>query len=155
MVASAVRADGDVSVLLLCAIALVALVAGLALGWPSLVPVAIALACGGYAAELAIDDAHLDSMSPLIGAAVFLAAELAYWSIEAGEPVSTEPGESGKHAAFVALLGLGALLVGALLLALADTVHAQSLALDVTAAIAAAAALVVVIAGRGRSRGDA
>jgi hypothetical protein len=106
-------------------VALLVLAVGLARGWAPLVPVAIALACGSYGAELAIDDRALDTAAPLLAAAALVAAELAYWSLAERDRVTSEPGEPWRHAAFVAVLGLGALLLGSLLLALADAVHAR------------------------------
>ena len=54
-------------------IAFVALVAALVLGWPVLVPPAIAIVGGLYGVELAIDDAPLDPAAPAV--AVGLAPE--------------------------------------------------------------------------------
>lgn len=134
------------------AIGLVVLLAAVVRSWPVLVPVAIVLVCGGYAAELAIDDAPLDTSAPVLAAAVLVAAELAYWSIEEAERVAGSPGEGWRHAVFVAALGLGALVVGSLLLTLVDAVHTTSLALDVTGALAAAAALATVVLVGSRRR---
>lgn len=149
-----VRAAGGVqgASVRLGAVSLVVLIAGLVLAQPPLVPAAIVLACGGYAAELAIDDAPLDSYAAVVAAGVFLAAELAYWSIEEREGVPADPGAPARRAAFVALLGLGALLVGAVLLELAGAIHSRSLALDVVGTIAAAAALLVVARNRAAGR---
>ena len=135
------------------ALALVALVAALVLGWAPLVPLAIALVGGSYVAQLAVDDAALDTLAPVLAVGLVLVAELAYWSLEEREHVPGDPGDGLRHGAFVAILGLGALLAGAALLALADSVRAQSLALDVLGAAAAAAILAaVVVAARGRGR---
>jgi len=127
-------------------VALLVLAVGLARGWTSLVPVAIVLACGSYGAELALDGRALDTAAPLLAVAALVTAELAYWSLAERDRVTSEPGEQWRHAAFVAVLGLGALLLGLLLLALADTVRARSLSLDVAGAIAAVGAFVVIIA---------
>lgn len=142
----------DVSVRLGIA-AVVVLLAAVVRGWPAAVPPAIVLACASYAAELAIDDAPLDVLAPVLAAVVLVAAELAYWSIEERARTTSDSGAALRHGAFVAGLGLGALFLGSLLLGLVDAVHARSLALDVTGTIAAAAALVVVVVvGRGRAR---
>jgi hypothetical protein len=136
------------------AVALLVLVAALVLGWSPLVPVAIALAGGIYATQLAVDEAALDSAAPVIAAALVLVTELAYWSLEERDRVPGDPGDGLRHGAFVALLAIGALLAGALLLALVDAVRAESLALDVVGAAAAAAilaAVVVTTRSRGRS----
>ena len=57
--------------------ALLALVAALVLGWPSLVTVALVLVGGLYGAQLAVDDAALDAVVALFAAGVVLTAELA------------------------------------------------------------------------------
>ena len=94
------------------AVAFVALVAAIVPGWPWLVPVAVALVGGTYAVELAIDDAPLDVAAPVVAVGLLLAAELAYWSLDEREPTrSATPGEGLRRAAFVALPGVGALVV--------------------------------------------
>jgi hypothetical protein len=134
-------------------VALVVLVAALVLGWAPLVPLAIATVGGLYAAELALDSAPLDTAAPVVAAGLLLAAELSYWSLEEGEQVPGDPGAGLRRASFVAVLGLGALLAGASLLALVDAVQAEGLALDVVGALAAASILVAVgLAARGHGR---
>ncbi len=127
------------------AVAFLVLVAALVLGWPSLVPVAVALAGGVYALELAIDDAPLDVAAPVVAAGLLLAAELAYWSLDERERAAGDPGQGLRRAAFVALLGVASLLVAGVLLALVDDVRARGLALDLVGAVAAAAVLVTVL----------
>ncbi len=135
------------------AAALVALVAALVLGWAPLVPLAIATVGGLYAAELALDDASLDAAAPVVASGLLLATELAYWSLEERERVPGDPGAGLRRASFVAVLGLGALLAGASLLALVDAVRAEGLALDVVGALAAASILAAVgLAARGHGR---
>jgi hypothetical protein len=135
------------------AVALVVMIAALVLGWSPFVPVAIATVGGLYAAQLAIDDAPLDTSAPVIATGVLLVAELAYWSLEERGRVPGDPGDGLRHAAFVGVLAIGALVVGALLLGLVDAVQAEGLALDVIGALAASAILAaVVLAARGRTR---
>jgi hypothetical protein len=136
------------------AVSLVALVLALVSGWSALVPLSLALAGAAYGVQLALDDAPLDAGAPLVAAGLLVAAELAYWSLEERDRVPGDPGQGLRRVAFVAASGVGALLVGALLLALVDSVHARGLALDVAGAFAAAAALTVILlaaSGRGRS----
>ena len=64
------------------AVALLALVASLVLGWPSLLPVSLVLLGGLYAAQLAVDDASLDAGAPFFAVGVLVTAELGYWSLE-------------------------------------------------------------------------
>jgi hypothetical protein len=134
------------------AVAFVALVAGVVLGWTPLIPLAAALAGGLYAAELAVADAPLDVAAPAIAAGLLLCTELGYWSLEERTRWLGEAGDGLRRAAFVALLGVAAFLVAATLLALVDAVRARGLALDLvgTAAAAAVLAMIMVLAGRNR-----
>jgi hypothetical protein len=129
------------------AVAFLALVAGVAHGWSPLVPVAAALGGGLYAAELAIDDAPLDVAAPAVAAGLLLCTELAYWSLEERIRWQGEDGDGLRRAAFIALLGLAALVVATVLLAIVDAVRARGLALDLvgaTAAVAVVAAVLVI-----------
>ena len=136
-------------------VALLALIAGIVLGWSPLIPVAVALAGGLYGAELAISEAPLDAAAAGVAAALLLCTELAYWS---GEERTRWLGDAGgglRRAAVVALLGVGAFLVAAILLALVDAVRARGLAVDLLGAVAAVTILAtVLVAARGRRPTD-
>ncbi len=133
--------------------ALLVLLAALVNSWPALVPVSLVLLGGVYGMQLAVDDAPLDAAVVLVAAGLVVTAELAYWSLEERERVKTEPGEAFRRLALVAVLGLGALAVAALPLALVDVVRARGLAVDILGALAATAVLVaVVLAARGSGR---
>ena len=135
------------------AIAVVALVAALVLEWTPLIPAALVLVGGLYAAQLAIDDAALDTASPAFAAGLLVTAELAYWSLEERDHIQGEPGASFRRAAFVATLGVATLLVASVLLAVADAVRTKGLAVDLFGAIAAAAALLAIaLFARGHGR---
>lgn len=136
------------------AVALLALVSALVLGWPSLLPVSLLLLGGLYGAHLALDDPALDGAAPFFAAGLLVTAELGYWSLEERDAVKAEPGEGLRRAAFVALLALGALLVGSLLLILTDGVRAGGLAVDLLGAVAAGAVLLVVLVGQRVARGN-
>ena len=124
----------------------------LVLGWPSLIPVSLLLLGGMYGAELAFDDPALDGASPFFAAGLLVTAELGYWSLEERGSVQADVGEGFRRAAFVALLALGALLVGSLLLVLTDGVRAGGLAVDLLGAGAAGAVLLVVVVARRAGR---
>jgi hypothetical protein len=126
-------------------LAFLALVAAVVLARPELVPVAALLAGGLYGAELAIADAPLDLAVPAVAAGLFLAVELAYWSIDERYRWEGDAGEGARRAAVVALLGAGAFLVASALLAIVDAVRAEGLALDLVGATAAAAVLVTIL----------
>jgi fucose 4-O-acetylase-like acetyltransferase len=135
------------------AAAFVALVAALVLEWTPLVPTALVLVGGLYAAQLAIDDAALDTTSPAFAAGLLITAELAYWSLEERDHIQGEPGAGLRRAAFVATLGVATLLVASVLLAVADAVRTKGLAVDLFGAIAAAAALLAIaLFARGHDR---
>jgi len=152
------RAEDDVLVEIgvrVAVLALLALVASLALGWPVLLPVSLFLLGGLYAAQLAVDDATLDGAAALVAAGLLATAELGYWALEEREPATADPGETLRRVGFVALLVLGALLVAGVLLALVDVVRAGGLAVDLVGAAAAALVLTVVLVAHraGRASG--
>lgn len=123
------------------AIAVLALLAGLVFGWLRLVPVSLVLVGSTYALYLAVDDAAVDSAAPAFAAGLFLAAELAYWSLEERDKVHTEAGEALRRVAIVAALAMGALVLGGGLLAVADAGRVQGLTVDLVGAISAGVAL--------------
>lgn len=135
------------------AVAFLALVAGIVLGWTPLIPVSAALAGGLYGAELALSDAPLDLVAPGVAAALLLCAELAYWSGEERTRWLGDAGDGLRRAAVVAILGAGAFFVSAVLLALVDAVRTRGLAVDLLGAIAAVTVLAtVVVMARGPRR---
>jgi hypothetical protein len=129
----------------MAAIAIVALVAALVLGWVRLLPVSLALLGGVYALYLSVDGAQLDAAAPVVAAGLLVCAELGYWSLEEREEIVAETGEGLRRLGVVAALGVAALLVTGGLLAVADLVRTRGLAVDVLGATAAAAALLVVV----------
>ena len=133
------------------AVAFIALVAGIVLGWTPLIPVSAALAGGLYGSELAISDAPLDVAAPGVASALLLCAELAYWSGEERTRWLGDAGDGLRRAAVVALLGACAFFVAATLLALVDAARTRGLAVDLLGAIAAVTVLAtVLVVARGR-----
>jgi hypothetical protein len=116
------------------AVALVALVAAVVRGWPVLVPVAVTLVGGTYAAQLAVDDAPLDLAAPALAVGLFLAAELAYWSLDERSRFVADPGLGVRRAALVAASGLAIFVASSALLVVVDEVRARGLALDLAGA---------------------
>lgn len=123
-------------------VALVLLAVALARGWPRAVPAPILLLGGMYATQLVVDDAALDPSAAVVAAGLLMTAELSYWSLEERGLVTAESGEGTRRLAYVAGLGVGAVVVSLALLALADAIRARGLAVDLLGALAAAAALV-------------
>lgn len=126
------------------ALAVVLLAGGLALRRPVAVPLAVLALGGGYATLLGVEGGALDGRAPVVGAALFLVAELAYWSLELREAVADEAGAYGRRVALLAVLVLGALAVGVGLVALVDAGGDRGLGLDLLGAAAAVAALALV-----------
>src|SRR5262245_38237038 len=83
----------------IAAVAFVFLVAAIVNGWHGLIPVAIVLVAGAYAAELAIDDSPLDLAAPAVAVGCFFTAELAYWSLDERLRASGAPGAGLRRAA--------------------------------------------------------
>jgi hypothetical protein len=126
------------------AIAIVALIAALVLEWVRVIPAPLVLVAGIYAAQLAIDDRSLDTASPVYAAGLLVTAELAYWSLDERERIPAERGTNARRLVYVAGLGAIAVLVGLVLLTLADAFRARGLAIDLLGAVAATAAVVGV-----------
>jgi hypothetical protein len=90
-------------------------------------------------------------VAPAFAAGLVMAVELAYWSLDTRDRVRGMAGDDLRRVAYVAALGVGALVASAVLLALADAIRARGLGVDVVGAVAAACALLaVVLFARGR-----
>ncbi len=140
----------------MAALALLALIGALVLGWTPLIPASLLLLGGLYGTQLAIDDAPLDGVAALVAAGLLVTAELGYWSLEERGTMKSEPGDGLRRAAFVSALALCAVVSAELLLVLVEGLRAGGLAVDLLGAVAAGAVLllVVVIARRAGPRGN-
>jgi hypothetical protein len=125
-------------------LACVLLAAGLALRRPIAVPLAVLALGTGYGASLGVEGGAIDTRAPALAAALFLLAELAYWSLELREAVADEPGAYLRRVGLLSALALGSLAVGAGLLALVDAGERGGVALEAVGALAAVAALAIV-----------
>jgi hypothetical protein len=133
-------------------LAVVLLAGGLALRRPLAVPLAVLALGGGYAAALGLEGAALDGRAPVVAAALFLVAELGYWSLELRGAIAEEPGAYLRRVGLLSTLVLGTLAVGAGLLALVDA--GEGVGLEALGAAAAVAALALVALGARRPRED-
>jgi hypothetical protein len=116
--------------------------------WPSLLPLGLAGVGAGYAVFVSFRAGTADPRAPIVCAAFFAAAELAFWSIE----VRAARGERiviVRRLVLVIVGALGAALLGALLLVLAGSASG-GVGLEAIGVLAAvlALALVAVLAGR-------
>lgn len=124
--------------------ALAVLVAGLVLSLPVTVPAAVALLGAEYVGLLAFDADALDARAPLVAGALLAVAELAYWSLDLRGLVTDEAGTYLRRIAFLALLVLGVIGVGAVVLTLVEAIAAGGVAVDILGAAAALGALALL-----------
>ena len=131
----------------------VALGLGLLLRTPVLVAPAAALLGSAYALTLAVDGEAADPQAPLVGVALLLTCELGFWAHELQTTSPDEPGSHSRHVAWLALLAAAALLPGFALLALADLLQVEGIAVEFLGATAAAAGIAgLIVLARGGQR---
>jgi hypothetical protein len=111
---------------------------GVVLRQAALVPLGLAGVGASYAVYLALRSGGADSRSPFVAAAVFSAAELAFWSLAAGA------GPALRRLGLLAAAAAATVFVGSLLLAFA-TGSAGGVGLE-AAGVAAAVATLLVLA---------
>jgi hypothetical protein len=121
---------------------------GLATRWTSSVPVGLAGVGAAYAVFLAVRNGAVDARAPAVAAALFVVAELGFWSLE------RSPSRSERAVLLRRVTGLAAgailtALVGALMLVLAT---GASGGVGLEAAGVAAAVLAVAAIARLASR---
>jgi hypothetical protein len=146
--AVALRTDDSVAAAAaggLGAVAVLTLAAGLVLRRPALVAPSAAILGTGYAIGSVSDGGPLDLNAPLVGVALLLTCELGFWAVELRTTSPDEPGAHAKRVAWLALLGLGTFLPAVALLALADLLQVQGIAVEVAGAVAAAALIATVL----------
>jgi hypothetical protein len=130
-------------------------VLGLLRPWGWLVTGAIAAAGAAYAVELSLGPRTIDAWAPLVAAALFVAAELGFWSIE---PCTARPERAVvvRRLVFLAASAFVVALVGSVLL-YATTGASGGIgfeSLGVTAAVVALA-IIAFLARRSRESGSA
>ena len=94
-----------------------------------------------YVAILTLETESLDARAPLLGALLFGAAELAYWSLELRGSLTDEPGTYLRRVALIASLVFATFMGGTVVLALVEAFGAGGATVD---ALGAAAALAVL-----------
>ena len=83
--------------------------------WPSLLPWGIVGVGASYTVFLSLRGSNVDSWAPAVGAALFVAAELAFWSVERSRTWA-EPAVVLRRVVFIGIGALLTALVGAFLL---------------------------------------
>ena len=119
----------------LAALGIVALVAAIVLG-EARSSRCLVLLGGAYAVHLSLDDTALDARAPVLAAGLLLVAELRVLG-DRGAAERTR-GRQLRHLGRVAMLALGDIATGSVLLAVADVVETRGLAVDLIGAAAAA-----------------
>jgi hypothetical protein len=122
---------------------IVALALALVSGWPAPIPWAVVSLGSSYAVSL--HGQHtIDGRAPLVGAALVLAAELAYWSLERRTPVGDEAGLHLRRALSILATTFGSAAVAAILLAATSVPLGGSVTWDAFGLAAAAGAVAVL-----------
>jgi hypothetical protein len=117
--------------------------------WPSLLPLGLAGVGAGYAVFVSFRTGTADPRAPIVCAAFFAAAELAFWSIEVRVGRS-ERIVVVRRLVLLVVGALGAALLGALLLVLAGSTSG-GVGLEAIGVLAAVLALALVAALAGRA----
>jgi hypothetical protein len=112
---------------------------------PAFATAGLVLLGAEYAAVLAIESEPLDRRAPIVGAALFLTAELAWWSLELRARIAAEAGSYLLRLAFLLGLTAGALALGAGVLALVDVVRVGGLHIELAGAAAAVGILALAL----------
>lgn len=94
-----------------------------------------------YVAILTLETESLDARAPLLGALLFGATELGYWSLELRGSLTDEPGTYLRRVALIASLVFATFLGGTVVLALVEAFGTGGATVD---ALGAAAALAVL-----------
>jgi hypothetical protein len=111
--------------------------------WPSLLPLGLVGVGAAYAVYLSLHTGSVDPWAPLVAAALFVAAELAYWSTERQEG-RADRAVLVRRISFLALGALGTAILGGVLLIVAGG-DSGGVALE-AAGIVAAVVLLALIA---------
>jgi hypothetical protein len=120
------------------------LAGGLVLRLPITIPVAICVLATPYVAALGFEIDGLDTRAPLIAAALFVVAELAYWSLELRGTLADEPGTYLRRVALLALLAVVTVTGGTVVLAIVGAIAARGVAIDLLGAAAAVGAIALL-----------
>ncbi len=134
------------------AVATICLVVALTSRRPEPIAAGLALLGAAYALILVIDKPDLDGSSAIVGATLLAVGELAHLSVETRPAATEEAGAAARRVAFVALLALIALGLGAAMLALADLLRTDGIAIEVVGVAAAAGAVGLLVAAASEAR---
>ena len=117
--------------------------------WPGLLPLGVFVVGAAYAAALAFRSGGVEARAPLVAAALFVATECAYISVAQSASHPT-PELIARRVVFTLVTGVGAALVGALVLVAANT-SASGLGFEILGAVAALLILFFIAAVSSRT----
>jgi hypothetical protein len=129
---------------LLSVVGVLFLVAALVRPRAALVPWGLASLGGAYAVALVVSDRDLDPRAGFVAAGLFLAGELAVWSIEAREWPVEDSAAARVRLAVMLILALAGVTVGTLLVAAGAAVPADLGLVQVAGVLGAVGALVTL-----------
>jgi hypothetical protein len=129
---------------LLSVVGVLFLVAALVRPRAALVPWGLASLGGAYAVALVVSDRDLDPRAGFVAAGLFLAGELAFWSIEAREWPVEDSAAARVRLAVMLILALAGVTVGTLLVAAGAAVPADLGLVQVAGVLGAVGALVTL-----------
>jgi hypothetical protein len=121
---------------------------GLAGRWPSLLGLGLAGVGAAYAVFLSLRIGGVDANAPAVGAGLFVAAELGFWSLERRLGALLV-----RRIVVIVLLGLGSALAGSLIL-VASAAVSGGVGLEALGVVAAIAVLGSIAALAARARGS-
>ena len=128
---------------IVAALGALVLTAGVALRLPLAIPWAIALAAAGYAVGR-VGHGTVDGWSPVVGAGLLLAAELAAWSIDHDRRIVSERPLVVRDAARLGVLVASAALLGLVLVGAAAVSSSAGLLITAVGVVAAVSAVGVI-----------
>jgi hypothetical protein len=136
----------------LAALALASLAAGLTGGWASPVSVGLAVLGAEYAVFFAAGPSGVDVWTPLYAAALLLAGELSFWSLEHRVPAWADPGVLVRRLLVLLACCAGAAALAAAMIVAAGASVGGGLTLEL-GGIAAAVGALAIVAGVARIAG--
>lgn len=139
--------------LLATVLAAALLAGGLVLRQPLAVPVAVCLLAAPYVAGLGFELDGIDTRAPLLAAALFTVAELAYWSLELRGALADEPGTYLRRIALLAGIAVATIAVGTVVLAVVEGVTAGGTVVNLIGAVAAVGAIALLARAASRRTG--
>jgi hypothetical protein len=110
----------------------------------ALIPWGLASLGGAYALALVVADRDLDPRAGFVAAGLFLAGELAYWSVEAREWPDEDSAAARVRLATMLILALAGATVGTLLVAAGAAVPADLGLVQVAGALGAVGAVLAL-----------